>query len=160
MDQDTKKRLLRELPYGLFAACTRGADGDHHVFLLSWVTQASFSPPLLACGVHTESTAYRHLTEEDSPLTINLLGEGQAELARRILEGLSFEEGEVDGTEYKEAANGCALLTQTLGAIEADVRSVTEAGDHDVIVVEVEDVHRFRDGDLLTHQTADMTYAG
>lgn len=160
MDEETKTNLLRDVPYGLFAACTRGPEGENHIFLLSWVTQASFQPPLLACCIHTDSRAHDHLSEEGSPVAINLLASDQTDLARSVLEGPSFGDDEVAGTSYKQAANGCALLPETLGAIEGTVRSLTEGGDHDVFVVEIDDVHRFHDGELLTHETSGMTYAG
>jgi flavin reductase (DIM6/NTAB) family NADH-FMN oxidoreductase RutF len=160
MDEDTKTSLLRDLPYGLFAACTRSPEGDDHVFLLSWVTQASFEPPLLACGVHADSQAHDHLAEEGAPIAINLLGEEQTELARSLLEGPTFEDDEVAGTPHKDAANRCKILPETLGAIEAEVVSITGGGDHDVVLVEITDVHRFREGDLLTHESSGMTYAG
>jgi flavin reductase (DIM6/NTAB) family NADH-FMN oxidoreductase RutF len=160
MDEDAKTSLLRAIPYGLFAACTNSPEGDDHVFLLSWVTQASFDPPLLACGVHEESTAHDHLAEEGRKIAINLLAKDQEELARTLLEGPEFGEDEVAGTPYKEGANGCGLLPETLGAIEARVVSVTEGGDHDVLLVEIEDVHRFREGEVLTHESSGMTYAG
>ncbi len=160
MDRETKKQLLRDLPYGLFAACTKGPGGEDHIFLLSWVTQASFEPPLLACCVHTDSRAHDHLAEAGRPITINLLGDDQGELARTVLEGPEFAGGEVAGSPYKQAANGCGLLVDALGAIEARVVSVTEGGDHDVLLVEVEEVHRFREGDLLTHESSGMNYAG
>lgn len=160
MDEETKTSLLRDLPYGLFAASTRSPEGDDHVFLLSWVTQASFEPPLLACCVHADSTAHDHLAEPGSRIAINLLGDDQTELARSMLEGPEFGDDEVAGTPYKRGASSCALLPETLGAIEATVRSVTEGGDHDVLVVEIDEVHRFGEGDLLTHESSGMTYAG
>jgi flavin reductase (DIM6/NTAB) family NADH-FMN oxidoreductase RutF len=160
MDEETKKHLLRDLPYGLFAACTKSPEGEDHVFLLSWVTQASFEPPLLACCVHAESQAHDHLAEEGRPIAINLLADDQEELARTLLEGPAFEDDEVADTPYKEGANGCALLPETMGAIEARVVSVTEGGDHDILLVEIEDVHRFREGEILTHESSGMTYAG
>jgi flavin reductase (DIM6/NTAB) family NADH-FMN oxidoreductase RutF len=160
MDEAVKTSLLRDLPYGLFAACTQSPEGEDHVFLLSWVTQASFEPPLLACGVHTDSQAHDHLAQEGAPIAINLLAEDQADLATALLEGPAFGEDEVADTPYKEAANGCAILPETLGAIEARVVDVAEGGDHDVLIVEITDAHRFGDGELLTHESSGMTYAG
>lgn len=160
MDGEAKTSLLREFPYGLFAACTEAPEGGDHVFLLSWVTQASFDPPLLACCVHRDSTAHDHLAEPGRPIAVNLLGEDQADLARELLEGPEFGPDEVATTPYKRASNGCALLVETLGALEGTVRSVAGGGDHDVLVVEVEEAHRFREGDVLTHDSSGMTYAG
>lgn len=159
MDEEAKKHLLRSIPYGLYAACTRSPDGDHHAFLLSWVTQASFDPPLIVCCVHRESTAYEHLSRAPA-LAINLLGDDQKELATRILGKGSVEGDRVAGEATKTAANGCLMLPSTLGAIEARVVDEAGEGDHAVLVCRVTDAHRFRDGEPLTHQTSGMTYAG
>lgn len=161
MDEDAKTTLLRSIPYGLYAACTQGPEDEHHAFLLSWVTQASFDPPLLACCVHTESTAYKHLTQEpDAPMAINLLAEGQKPFGTAILQGAEFDDGQVGDEPYKEAANGCALIPSTLGALEVTVVDEVAHGDHAVFVCEVTDAHRFREGDPLTHESTGWTYGG
>lgn len=160
MDEDAKKSLLRSIPYGLYAACTRGPDGEDHVFLLSWVTQASFDPPLIVCCVHRESTAYQHLTDGEQAIAISLLGEDQAEVATRILGDPGIEEDSIAGEPTKRAANGCAMLTSTLGTIEARVTDEAGQGDHAVFVCEIEDAHAYREGEPLTHETSGMTYAG
>lgn len=161
MDEDAKKTLLRSIPYGLYVACTRSPDGDHHAFLLSWVTQASFKPPLVVCCVHTDSTAYQHLTSEDgAPLAVNLLTADQQPFATAVLQGASFEDGKVGDETYKEAASGCALIPSTLGALEVAVVDEVAHGDHAVFVCEVTDAHRFREGEPLTHETTGWTYGG
>jgi flavin reductase (DIM6/NTAB) family NADH-FMN oxidoreductase RutF len=160
MDEGAKTSLLRSIPYGLFAATTVSPEGDDHVFLLSWVTQASFEPPLLACCVHADSTAHDHLADDDRPIAINILSEQQTDLAHELLEGPEFGPDEVAGTPYKRAANGCALLPETIGGIEARVQTVAEGGDHDVLIVRIEEAHEFEDGEPLTHESSGMTYAG
>lgn len=161
MDQAAKKQLLRTIPYGLYAACTRGDDGDQNIFILSWVTQASFDPPLMVACVHKESRAYEHLTAgEREPIAINLLGDDQAALATEILKGAEFHEGQVAGTPYQPAANGCAALPETLGVIEAEVIDEASGGDHAILVLELTQATVFRSGEPLTHETSGMKYAG
>ncbi len=161
MDEDAKTELLRSIPYGLYAACTTSPEADPHAFLLSWVTQASFEPPLLVACVHTDSTAYEHLTAPDGgQMAINLLGVDQQPFATSILQGAAFDEDEVSGEPYKLAANGCALIPSTLGALEVEVLDETAHGDHAVFVCEVTDAHAFREGDPLTHESTGWTYGG
>lgn len=160
MDEQAKKSLLRSIPYGLYAACTRSPDGEHHAFLLSWVTQASFDPPLIVACVHRDSRAYRHLAGQGRPIAINLLGSEQKPLATKILGDAEIDEETIAGQTIKQAANGCALLPSTLGAIEAEVVDEAGDGDHAVLVFEITDAHRFREGEPLTHETSGMTYAG
>lgn len=161
MDEDAKADLLGTIPYGLYAACTRSPEGEPHAFLLSWMTQASFSPPLVTCCVHTDSTAYTHLTAEDgAPMAINLLGDDQKPFATRVLQGAAFEDGEVGEESYKEATNGCALIPSSLGALEVTVVDEVVHGDHAVFVCEITDAHAFRGGDPLTHENTGWSYSG
>lgn len=159
MDEDAKTQLLRSIPYGLYAACTRSSD-EHHAFLLSWVTQASFDPPLLVCCVNTESTAYQHLTGQHPSMVVNLLGEDQQAFATTVLQGAAFEDDTVGGEPYKTAANGCAIVPSGLGALEVDVVDEANHGDHAVFVCEVTDAHAFRDDEPLTHESTGWTYGG
>ncbi len=160
MDEDAKTTLLRTIPYGLYIACTRGPEGDHHAFLLSWVTQASFEPPLVVCCVNTESTAYQHLTGERPRMVVNLLADDQKPLATTVLQGARFTSDEMSGEPYKEAENGCAILPSTLGALELHVVDEAHQGDHAVLVCQVHQAHTFREGEPLTHETSGWTYAG
>jgi len=161
MDADAKKRLLRKVPYGLYAACTRSDRGEQHIFLLSWLTQASFEPPIVACGIHRASRSHANLSSEGTAvLALNLLAIEQQGLATEILKAPSFKADTVAGTPYRPGKNGCALLTETLGALEAEVVDRAEAGDHTVFVCKVTDAHQFRNGEPLTHASTGWKYAG
>lgn len=159
MDEKAKKKLLRVIPYALYAACTRGPTGEHHVFLLSWVTQASFEPPLVVCCVHRESRAHKELLDSHV-LTLNLLGADQKPFATEILKHAPFTKEDVAGQRFREGANGCAHVTSTLGAIELKVLERVSRGDHSVFVCEVTDAHAFREGEPLTHENTGWHYGG
>ncbi|MDX1612378.1 MAG: flavin reductase family protein [Candidatus Thermoplasmatota archaeon] len=162
MDEASKKTLLRTVPYGLYAATTLKEGGDHHVFILSWFTQTSFDPPLVACGVHKEGNAYQALHgEPGKPLTVNLLAEDQKDLAGEILKKPSFEADTVAGAPYEVGKNGCAALPETLGALELE--TVEEAGldgDHAVFICRVTEARTFREGAPLTHANTGWHYGG
>jgi flavin reductase (DIM6/NTAB) family NADH-FMN oxidoreductase RutF len=159
MDEDAKTELLRSIPYGLYVATTRGPDGTDHAFLLSWVTQSSFDPPLLVCCVNADSSGYQHLTEGHPHMVVNLLGEDQKPLATTVLQA-DQEDPFLDGEPTKEAANGCAIVPSTLGALEVEVLDRVDRGDHAVFVTEVAQAHAFREGEPLTHEATGWTYAG
>ncbi len=58
MNEQAKSDLLHKLTYGLYVM-TAEAGGERGGMLVTWVMQASFSPPLIAVGVkgsaHTTS---------------------------------------------------------------------------------------------------------
>lgn len=162
MDETAKKTLLRTVPYGLYAATTRRPDGEHHIFLLSWFTQVSFDPPLVACGVHKEGKGYASLTGDPGrPMAVNLLGDDQKPLGEALLKKPGFEEDTVAGTPYELAKNGCAILPETLGALELEVvEEAAEDGDHALFICQVTDAHLFEEGQPLTHTNTGWHYAG
>ena len=56
MNEDAKKTALRMIPYGMFILTTKSKDGQNvGAATVNWVTQTSFSPPLVAVGVKADS---------------------------------------------------------------------------------------------------------
>jgi len=53
MDDAAKKTALRMIPYGIYVM-TAEADGAVAAATVNWVTQTSFSPPLVAVGAAVE----------------------------------------------------------------------------------------------------------
>lgn len=161
MDEAAKKTQLRSVPYGLYVGCTRGDDGDH-AFLLSWFTQTSFKPPMVAIGVHRESRAYTHLTEgEPGVIAVSLLGDDQQPFATEVLKGKAIDGDAIAGRPAKRGANGCIVVPDCLGALELEVLEETRAGgDHALFVCKVTEAHAFRDGSILTHEKTGWHYGG
>ncbi len=49
MNEDSKKTALRMIPYGMYVLTTKSGQGeDVDAATVNWVTQTSFSPPLIA----------------------------------------------------------------------------------------------------------------
>ena len=47
MNDAHKKTALRMIPYGLYVLTAEASDGQVAAATVNWVTQASFSPPLI-----------------------------------------------------------------------------------------------------------------
>ncbi|GIX48398.1 MAG: hypothetical protein KatS3mg131_2609 [Candidatus Tectimicrobiota bacterium] len=58
MNEEAKKTALRMIPYGLYVLTAEGASGAVAAATVNWVTQASFSPPLVVVGVKADSGAH------------------------------------------------------------------------------------------------------
>ena len=57
LDLDAKKTLLRKIPHGLFiCGVTEGQEVNG--FTASWVTQASFEPPLVVMAVRSAGSSH------------------------------------------------------------------------------------------------------
>src|SRR5213083_2324568 len=79
MDEAAKKTVLRHFPYGLYALTVRH-DGEEHGMTASWVTQASFEPPMVAVAVENTSKTIAMIRDAHH-FAVNLLQQGQRELA-------------------------------------------------------------------------------
>ena len=62
MNEDAKKTALRMIPYGMYILTAKAKEGqDVSAATVNWLTQTSFSPPLVAVGVKADSGAHQHI---------------------------------------------------------------------------------------------------
>ena len=64
MNEDAKKAALRMIPYGMYVLTTKNTQGDEvDAATVNWVTQTSFSPPLVAVGVKADSKTHQFVKD-------------------------------------------------------------------------------------------------
>lgn len=161
MDEAAKKHALRLAPYGLYLAGARHADDAKTVSLVSWFTQTSFDPPLVALGMHKESSAYQAVMET-GVLSLNVLGAGQEDVLKKFFKHVDVEEGSVAGLTYTDGpATGCPILTDLPAALELERRDVSDIGEHATVIFEVVEAHvHDQEAKALSHEMAGLHYAG
>lgn len=161
VDAAAKKHALRIIPYGLYLAGTRHADGRQSVSLVSWFTQTSFDPPLVVLGLHKESEALKAV-RETGVLALNLLGAGQKEVVKGFYKHVDVHEGRAGALEVRDGpATGCPVLPGLVASLELKLRQLVELGDHATAVFEVVEGHvHDKDAKALDHGTAGLHYAG
>ncbi|MCX7863822.1 MAG: flavin reductase family protein, partial [Novosphingobium sp.] len=76
MDEQARKIALRMIPYGIYVMTAGGTGRTPAAATVNWVTQTSFSPPLVAIGVKTDSGVYA-ATRQSGHFVLNMLGKGQ-----------------------------------------------------------------------------------
>ena len=94
----------------------------------------SLEPPLVLICIEKSASAYPALTSS-AGFVVNILSAGQEQIARRfaIVDIDRFE-----GVGYSRTQTGVAVLDDVLGVIECNVQARHDAGDHTIIVGEVE----------------------
>ncbi|MGQ9693077.1 MAG: flavin reductase family protein, partial [Thermaceae bacterium] len=104
---------------------------------VNWVTQASFTPPLLALGVKRDSRLYA-LLRETGVLGLNVLAHDQKSIAQDFFKPTQREGDRLNGHPFEPGPKtGVPLLTELPYWLEAQVVEVVERGDHAVVVAEV-----------------------
>jgi flavin reductase (DIM6/NTAB) family NADH-FMN oxidoreductase RutF len=94
----------------------------------------SLEPPLVLICIEKNASVYEALTNAPQ-FVVNILSAKQEQIARRfsIVDIDRFE-----GVGFSRSLNGIAVLDEVLGVIECKRVALHDAGDHTVIVGEVE----------------------
>jgi len=161
VDAAAKKHALRLVPYGLYLAGSRHADGHLAVSLLSWLTQTSFTPPLVVAGLHREGETLKGV-KETGVLAVSILGAGQKDLVKPFFKHAVVEGGKAGPLDVRiGAATGCPLLPGLPATLELKAVQILELGDHATAVFEVVEAHVHDPAAAaLDHKTAGLHYAG
>jgi flavin reductase (DIM6/NTAB) family NADH-FMN oxidoreductase RutF len=91
-------------------------------------------------GVKTDSGAYALLKNTKS-FVLNMLGKDQKGLAFTFFKPAQLADGKISGQGFKKAGNGSPILDAATAAIECNVTSIVEQGDHHIVVAEVTEAH-------------------
>jgi flavin reductase (DIM6/NTAB) family NADH-FMN oxidoreductase RutF len=137
MDQESRRTVLRKLPYGMSVMTAVGTDGRAAGSTLTWLSQCSFDPPLVMLAI--QKTSQMHgVVAESGRLAVNLLGQGQAEIAKAFFRPPPAEAGRLGDYRYEPGpVTGAPLLLDAPAWFEARVTDWIERGDHTVFVAEV-----------------------
>jgi flavin reductase (DIM6/NTAB) family NADH-FMN oxidoreductase RutF len=132
--QDEFRSVLGRFPSGVTVVTTKSADGSDEGMTVSAFCSVSLNPPLVLICIEKSASAYAALTAA-SGFVVNILSATQEQIARRfaIVDIDRFE-----GVGYSRSQNGFAILDDVLGVIECAAFARHDAGDHTIIVGEVE----------------------
>ena len=138
MDANAKKTALRMIPYGLYVLTAETSDGRVAAATVNWVTQASFEPPLVVVGVKVGSSPHS-LIKETKSFALSILGKGQSALAYAFFKPAHREGDRIGGELVRAGKTGAPILLSAPAAIECELVSTVEEGDHAIFVGKVVD---------------------
>jgi flavin reductase (DIM6/NTAB) family NADH-FMN oxidoreductase RutF len=140
MDADAKKTALRMIPYGIYVLTADDGKGNVGAATVNWVTQGSFTPPLVAVGVKADSGAHT-VVKGTGHFALNMLGKDQKGLAFTFFKPAKVEGGKLSGQDFHHGANGSPILDAAVAAVECSVSQIVEIGDHHIVVGEVTEAY-------------------
>jgi flavin reductase (DIM6/NTAB) family NADH-FMN oxidoreductase RutF len=127
------------------AIVTTLADGVDHAMTANSFTSVSLDPLLALVCVERDSRFHAAVIGSDV-WAVSFLPEGQEATARWFATRGRPLEGQFDRVPTRRAANGCLLLTEGLAALELRTEQIVTAGDHDILIGAVTQVHHAVDG--------------
>lgn len=165
MDEAARKKTLRMVPYALYLLGARRAEPkgpeDLHAYVVSWVTQCSFKPPMLVVAMQKGSHGLA-LVKESRVFTLNVLGADQKALAQKFFKDLERTDGHFSGHPYALGKHtGCPMFAELPATIECAVDTMVEhENDHALVLARVLDAVHRHDAKPLTHAETGWNYAG
>src|SRR5579884_2189445 len=136
MDATVRKTTLRLLTNGVYIITAR-SNSEFGGATVTWVSQASFHPPLLMAAIRPDSNVYRCLLESRLA-AIHVLSADQQEIAQRFFTPTVVCDGTMNGEPFSEGKTLLPILQNAPAYVECRVlRIVDDVGDHAVVLVEV-----------------------
>ena len=159
MNEQAKSDLLHKLTYGLYVL-TAAAGDELGAMLITWVTQASFTPPLVAVAVkaNAHSTA---VMKQSGTFALNFMADEQRSEAGRFGQKYAKVGDKLQHSgHHPGAATGSPILDDALGYLECRITGWLPGGDHEVALAEIVAAEIVHDAPLMTTVSSGMSYAG
>ena len=136
MDLKKKQKALRMLSNGMYVVTSR-AGLKYGGATITWLSQASFNPPLIMAAIRPESNVFECLSESRDA-AVHILGTHQQEIARKFLSSTEVRDGQINGEPFAAGKTSAPVLTNIPSYVECHVRHIfSTGGDHALVVMEV-----------------------
>jgi flavin reductase (DIM6/NTAB) family NADH-FMN oxidoreductase RutF len=134
VDTKIRQKALRLLSNGVYVLTSRSAD-RYGAATVTWVSQASFKPPLIMAAVRRESNVFKCLAESRYAV-LHVLGDRQQDIARRFFFPTHAVCGTINGEAFMEGRTAAPVLPNLPAHIECELERIVDTeGDHAVVIL-------------------------
>ena len=136
---------LALVPSGVFVVVATHGD-ETAAMLASFVQQVGFDPPMIIAAVQP-SRPVRKLIQDSGTFALSVMSNDSKQSLRRFWtppEGDPF-----DGLETQTHKTGLPILSDAVGFLECRLQDSTDAGDHVLLIAEVTNGGRIREGEPM-----------
>lgn len=135
-DQMAFRNVMGHFPTGVVLITGIAQDGEPVGMIVGSFTSVSLDPPLVGFLPTVASSTFKKLRTASS-FCVNVLAAGQEELCRRFA-GRSSDK--FDNVKWSPAPSGAPVLDGAVAYIDCTFESVTDAGDHYIVVGAVQEL--------------------
>ncbi len=136
------RRVLGQYPTGVCVVTSMQPDGTPAGMVVGSFTSVSLDPPLVAFLPDKKSTTWPKI-ESGNGFCVNILSADQEDECRRFA---SKDAGKFDGVEFELSPLGAPIIPNCVAWIDCKYNAIHDAGDHFIVVGEVEDLEIGRAG--------------
>jgi flavin reductase (DIM6/NTAB) family NADH-FMN oxidoreductase RutF len=143
------RQVLGHFPTGVTVITAIGSNGKPAGFAVGSFFSVSLDPPLVGFAAGKGSTSWPGIREAGS-FCVNILAVDQEAVCRAFS---SKAEDKFEGLGWTPASSGSPKLADVLAWIDCDIDAVHDAGDHEICLGRVRELHVEReDGALLFYR--------
>jgi flavin reductase (DIM6/NTAB) family NADH-FMN oxidoreductase RutF len=136
MDTAARRATLRMLSNGMYVMTARSSD-RYGSATVTWLSQASFNPPLIMAAVRGQSSVFQCL-EQSGAVAVHILGIDQQETARKFFRHTEAEGRVINGEPFIDGRLSTPILEKAPAYVECRVQRIVDVGgDHIVVILEV-----------------------
>jgi flavin reductase (DIM6/NTAB) family NADH-FMN oxidoreductase RutF len=148
-DPDTFRSVLGRFATGVTIVTVRDGDGRDYGMTVNAFTSVSLVPALVLVCIEQAASTHRPLLAA-SHFAVNILSAHQEAISRRF--SGEDEHKRFDGIGYTRGLTGAALLEDVLAHVECRRAAQHAAGDHTIVVGEVEAATAYSERPLLYYR--------
>ena len=139
MDAKVKQKTLRLLSNGVYVLTSRSGD-RYGAATVTWVSQASFKPPLIMAAVRRGSNVFQCLAESRYAV-LHIVSNRQQDIAKRFFFPTHAAGGTINGEAFTEGRTSAPVLPNLPAYIECQLERVVDTeGDHAVVILRAVEV--------------------
>lgn len=159
MDPQAKKTALRKIPHGVYVLGVKQGK-ELNAFTATWLTQVSFTPPLVAVGIRKDSHSLA-MIQQDKVFSVNILGKQQKALAEHFVKPSTKLGEKLKTMRHQPGKTGAPILDAAIAFFECELREVAnQHGDHALVIGEVIEAGVRQDEPSLTLMDTGWHYGG
>jgi flavin reductase (DIM6/NTAB) family NADH-FMN oxidoreductase RutF len=137
MLHNDKAVAVGHIPSGLFiVAVNDPSTGVTDGYLASWVQQVSFDPLIVSLAIKPGRPAY-DLIKSGKPFAINIVGDHEKTYLKHFWKGYDPANNPFTELDHEIGEKGGVILKGAKSAIECQMMSAQQPGDHEVLFATV-----------------------
>jgi len=154
--EDLWPSIIGTITNGIYVLTAGYKDGISGM-IVSWVSQASYDPPLIMAAVHPNR--YCHdLIKQSGCFALHILSRSQSDLVQRFSAPDSREK--FKNIPWRKGEIGCPVLESCIARVECHVVESYHPGNHTLFIGQVRAVHVFSAETPLSTLDFQGTYLG
>lgn len=158
MNEESKKKILRFIPYGLYVIGIY--DGKEcHGFTGTFFSQCSFKPPRIMMGVRNDSHSLEMLSK-GKVFTVNFVSKEDRKILEQFFKPAPPTGNRFGDLVFSQKITKAPILDKAIAYLECNVISITNAGDHSIVVGEVIEAEVRQDTPPLILSDTNWHYGG